>query len=287
MAPSPKSAARTRAVPRFRADLPESSVFFVTLRKIPSMMLQVLYLFKMSAPQAWGLGSFSSPHYQTHNRARLEHLASLRLPLERRSVIELGSGPGDHTGFYVSRGCTVTAVDARQDCLDVLHERFPEVVTVRADLNDVSALAHLGQFEVAHCYGILYHLEHPECMISALASVCSSLAIVETCVSPADGLDVLLVDEFGEDYSQSVTNRGCRPTRRWVFRELGRHFRWVYVTRTQPDHPEFPLDWTGEFPGAGLIRSIYVASRTELKNPFLIDDVPSQQEKYRPATDRV
>jgi hypothetical protein len=216
--------------------------------------------------------------------ARLGHLASLGLPLERRNVIELGSGPGDHTGFYIARGCRVTAVDARHECLEALHDRFPDVTTVCADLNDAHALASLGPFEVAHCYGILYHLESPESLIAALARMCSDLAIIETCVSPGGGLEVPLVDECGDDYSQSVTNRGCRPTRRWVFREIGRRFPWVYVTRTQPDHPEFPVDWTGDFSDAGLVRSIFVASRKELKNPLLVGEVPNRQDRFRLAT---
>ena len=36
------------------------------------------------------------------------------LPLAGRKVLEAGCGPGDHTGFYLERGCSVDAVDARQ-----------------------------------------------------------------------------------------------------------------------------------------------------------------------------
>jgi SAM-dependent methyltransferase len=233
----------------------------------------------MVPPEKLGLRPFSSPHYQAHNKARLDHLASLGLPLKNRRVIELGSGPGDHTGFYLERSCSVTAVDARQVCLDTLRQRFPQVATLCADLNDPSAVATLGQFEIAHCYGILYHLERPECLLLALGQICTDLAIVETCVSPGDGMDVVPIDEMGEIFSQSVTNRGCRPSRRWVFKELARHFPWVYSTRTQPDHPEFPLDWASDFSGAALIRSIFVASRKQLRNSLLIDEVPTRQER--------
>ena len=73
-----------------------------------------------------GLSNFFSTPYQVHNHARLAHLESLGLPLANRRVIELGSGPGDHTGFYVRRGCAVVSVDARLDCLDVLKKRYPD-----------------------------------------------------------------------------------------------------------------------------------------------------------------
>ena len=101
-----------------------------------------------------GLENFFSPPYQAHNRARLDHLASLGLPLSKRRVLELGSGPGDHTGFYVRRECSIVSVDSRQDCLDVLHQRYPNVQTVLCDLNSPAPLADLGIFDVIHCYGV-------------------------------------------------------------------------------------------------------------------------------------
>lgn len=109
-----------------------------------------------------GLANFFSPYYREHNQARLEHLASLGLPLVNRRVLELGSGPGDHTGFYIERQCAMVAVDARQECLDVLRQRYPEVTTVQCDLNSPEKLLGLGSFDVVHCYGILYHLERPD-----------------------------------------------------------------------------------------------------------------------------
>ena len=87
-----------------------------------------------------GLAHFFSPHYQEHNRARLDHLAGLGIPLSGRRVLELGSGPGDHTGFYITRRCTVVSVDSRQECLDALVQRFPGVPTMRCDLNEPDPL---------------------------------------------------------------------------------------------------------------------------------------------------
>src|SRR5580704_15131639 len=103
-----------------------------------------------------GLDYFFSVHYQNHNRSRLNHLRSLGLPLSATSVLELGSGPGDHTGFYVDHGCRVVSVDARQACLDRLADRYPEVKTFRCDLNHPEPLLSLGRFDTVHCYGILY-----------------------------------------------------------------------------------------------------------------------------------
>ena len=56
---------------------------------------------------------FRSPQYCRHNCRRQEHLATLGLELDSKSVLELGAGVGDHTTFFLDRGCTVTSVKPR------------------------------------------------------------------------------------------------------------------------------------------------------------------------------
>jgi SAM-dependent methyltransferase len=218
---------------------------------------------------ASGLANFFSPPYQVHNRARLAHLESLGLPLANRRVLELGSGPGDHTGFYVGRGCTVVAVDARQDCLDMLQRRYPDAQTVLCDLNDPAALSDLGVFDAIHCYGILYHLEEPIRLIRYMGEVCTGLAVVETCVRGDQSQSAGIVAEASEDFTQSSTGVGSRPTRAWVFEALGSCFPFVYQTQTQPNHPEFPVDWRDLSHATPLTRAVFVASKQPLDMPSL------------------
>jgi SAM-dependent methyltransferase len=226
-----------------------------------------------------GLDHFFSDPYQSHNRARLNHLESLGLALSNRRVLELGSGPGDHAGFYVERQCAVVAVDARQSCLDELKRRHAGVQTVVCDLNEPAPLADLGPFDVIHCYGILYHLENPSRLIAYMGQVCKELAIVETCVLADKSSRVELVNERAADYTQSSTGRGCRPARRWVFEELGRFFPFVYHTRTQPNHPEFPVDWNHLTSALPLIRSVFVASKRPLDLPSLSPELLDVQQR--------
>ena len=54
-------------------------------------------------------GTFHSWHYLRHNARRLEHLASLQIPIRGKSVLEIGAGIGDHSSYYLDRGCTVTS----------------------------------------------------------------------------------------------------------------------------------------------------------------------------------
>jgi SAM-dependent methyltransferase len=227
-----------------------------------------------------GMGHFFSAHYQEHNRARLEHLDSLGIPLSGKRVLELGSGPGDHTGFYIARRCEIVSVDSRQECLDALVQRFPGVRALRCDLNEPDPLRELGSFDVVHCYGILYHLEKPELLLRYMGEACTGVAIVETCVSAARTASIESVNEIHADYTQSSTGHASRPTRQWVFEELGRYFQFVYHTKTQPAHPEFPTDWNNLQGTPPLIRSVFVASKTPLELPALSSKLLDVQSRF-------
>ena len=222
------------------------------------------------------LAAFREQNYLDINRARLQHLESLDLPLSQCRVLELGSGPGDLTGFYVERGCKVVAVDAREECLEPIRQRYPKVETRQVDLNHPEPLRELGQFDVIHCYGILYHLEEPARLI-AFAGEAAGLLVMETCLSAGTGAGLVFADETA-DYTQSFTAKGCRPTRAWVFTELAKAFPFVYLTRTQPNHREFPTDWNGSLDHFKNIRSVFVGSRVELPETHLSPVLLNSQE---------
>jgi hypothetical protein len=159
-------------------------------------------------------------------------------------------------------------------------QRFTGVRTLRCDLNEPGPLRELGSFDVVHCYGILYHLEKPRALLEYMGEACTGVAIVETCVSVARTSSVESVDEIRADYTQSSTGRASRPTRQWVFEELGRYFPFVYHTKTQPAHPEFPTDWNNLQDTPPLIRSVFVASKTPLELPALSSELLDVQSRF-------
>jgi hypothetical protein len=78
-----------------------------------------------------------------------------------------------------------------------------------------------------------------------------------------------------------LNGEGCRPTREWVFRELERHYEYVYATRTQPRHPEFPIDWTDpSLEGQLLKRAVFIASHSPIINQNLVAELPSKQASW-------
>jgi hypothetical protein len=176
---------------------------------------------------------FSGRHYLRHNRRRQEHLATLGLQLAGRSVIEVGAGIGDHTEFFLDRECSVLTSEGRPENVQILRDRFPYIAVRWLDLDDPDPDFHESA-EVVYCYGTLYHLSRPERALEFMADACTDLLLVETCVSFGEGQELNPVDEPVEHPSQSLSGRGCRPTRAWVFDRLGSLFPFVYVPRTQP-----------------------------------------------------
>ncbi len=221
---------------------------------------------------------FNSLHALRTNARRQEHLASLGLPLAGKTVLEVGAGPGEHTHFFLDRGCKMLVTEVRQENLDLIRQRYPDVEARQLDLEHPPAAGD-EKFDVVYCYGLLYHLSSPAGAIEFMARSCRELLLIETCVSPGQDLSVNVITEDPEEPSQAFSGKGCRPTRPWIFAELKKHFPFVYLPRTQPWHEEFPLDWTVP-PKTLLVRSVFIASRNPLANGLLAAEIPSHQTRH-------
>jgi hypothetical protein len=233
------------------------------------------------------LEDFHSVSYLRHNARRLEHLASLNLPIRNRTVLELGAGVGDHTSFFLDRGCSVTCVEPRgENCTllaSLMHERKAKGYAaasrcriLRADAISFEAVVP-ESFDVVHAYGLLYHTDDPAVVLAAIARKCMGLLLLETCVAFGSNEAINPVPERAHIPSQSVTGKGCRPTRPWIFRRLIELFGFAYMPSTQPAHEDFPLDWTGSQPTDREARAVFIGSRRQLDNPLLLNQVPYLQ----------
>jgi SAM-dependent methyltransferase len=220
--------------------------------------------------------AFHAQFYLRHNQRRQEHLASLALPIAGASVLEVAAGIGDHTSFFLDRGCAVVSTEGRSRNLANLRKRYPAVDVRHLDLEHP---ADLGQtFDIVYCYGALYHLCHPAEALAFMARHCSKMLLLETCVSFGNAEAFNLVDELINHPTQSMVGRGCRPTRPWIHAQLRQHFDFVYIPRTQPNHEEFPLDWNAPPPPPEQnTRAVFIASRQALENPKLTQELLAQQ----------
>src|SRR5579863_6438912 len=80
-----------------------------------------------SAKSLWSSAEsdFRSSSYLRHNQRTQEHLASLGLPLAGKTVLEAGAGIGDHSTFFLDRGCPMVISDGRPANVRYLKKRFP------------------------------------------------------------------------------------------------------------------------------------------------------------------
>lgn len=234
---------------------------------------------------------FHCPDYIRGNYRRFEHLSSLNLPLTNASVLEIGAAIGDHSMYYLDRGCSVTAVEPRaENCL--VYQQFitrlidQENHAERVRLINTDAesfqLKVKGRFDIVHCYGLLYHLEDPETVLKNMAAHCQGLFLLETRVSFGQHEALNPIDEDPNVIMYSYHGPGCRPTRPWLLARLRELYPFVYLPITQPAHYEFPLDWSQPPPASEpdpTYRAIFIGSRFELDNPLLLQELPMQQRR--------
>ena len=214
--------------------------------------------------------NFLDPSYQQINVARLQHLDSLGLDLSRKSVIEFGAGIGDHTLFYLYRNCSVLPTEGRAELVDYIIRRFGIKAIqfdIETDLNKLNALPHA---DFIHCYGVLYHINNPAEFLQAVGGVGTTI-LLETCVSAdqyAASHNPVFEDQANP--TQALSGKGCRPGRRWIFDKLKDTYEYVYMPRTQPDHKQFPKNWSTLIDDpAELYRAVFIASHIPLRLPLL------------------
>lgn len=222
-------------------------------------------------PEGGGIESFDTDGAADINRARLEHLASLGLPLDGRRVLEVGAGVGHLTRFFVERGCYVTATEGRPENLAELRRRLSDVDAAVADVEE--SLEHLGRFDVVFCYGLLYHLESPLRALRNMSGVCDDLLLIETMVCDSR-LPLLTLDDETTSVNQALCGLAHRPSPSYLALALNRvGFDHVYTAADPPAHPDYRfkrLDNLDTARDGALLRGVFVASRGELGEPSLV-----------------
>ena len=114
-----------------------------------------------------------------------------------------------------------------------------------------------------------------------MASRCCGTLLLETCVSDDDQPSEHHVEEMSTLHSQAVSGVGCRPSRVWVFQQLKELFPFVYLPLTQPNHEQFPIEWSGKRTADGALqRAIFIASRREIQNELLSPELLRHQKRH-------
>jgi FkbM family methyltransferase len=225
-----------------------------------------------SAPLPADHSVFDTPDARFINDARLRNLEGLGLPLDDKSVLDVGCGPGHLSVFFAERGCRVVCVDARPDNIERLRFLYPDRKAAVANVQ-FDSLSNLGVFDIVFCYGLLYHVEDPIGVLRNISACCGELLLLETVISDSDQPIVQLVDEPVDISNQAAGGFGCRPSPSFITMALSRMgFPFIYTPREKVAHPDFQFEPrnSAEWRRDGhLLRQVFVASRQRLDSPGL------------------
>lgn len=219
-----------------------------------------------------GLQVFDTPEALALNEARMTHLESLGLDLAGKRLLDVGAGVGHLAARLQRMGCSVVCVEGRAENVESLCTRYPQFEAHVANVES-DALARFGQFDAVLCYGLLYHLENPLQALRNMASACKGLFLLETIICDHT-LPIVRIEDESKDFNQALAGVAGRPTPHYVVLALNRcGFPHVYAPVTPPAHEDFRFEWKNNFDCARdghNLRCVFVASRTELRNPNLV-----------------
>ena len=205
------------------------------------------------------------------NKARIEHLDSLNLNFNNKTIFETGcGGRGDITKYLLSKNAIVSLNDYREENIILLLGSLNKKLDYNTwDLNKTLPLDK--KFDIIVCYGTLYHLNKPEDAIVNFSQLCNEFMVLSTCTNGKNDESINITSEDITINNQAGNGTGCRPGRLFLFNALRRNFQYVYLIKTQPNNPEFPL----HFPHItnSLARNVFIGSHIKLENELFVEEL--------------
>ena len=201
------------------------------------------------------------------HRKRKECAERILRPLleaqQLRNALDVGCGFGFFSRFLADLNLRVTAFDVRRENVEEARHRNPDVDCKLSNIEDLDPGA-FGAYDLVFCFGVLYHLENPFRAMRNLEALTGKVLLMESVIAPFRSEVTALIDEI-ERENQGVNYIADIPSESWFIKSLYRvGYPHVYKTSVLPDHEDFR---------ASILRrrrrTILVASRSELKLPFL------------------
>lgn len=132
--------------------------------------------------------AYGGPSYDPSNDGRLTLFENAFGPLKGKRILELGPLEGGHTLQLVKRGASVLGIEGHEAnykrCLfikELFHMDSAEFML--GDLREID-FTKLGRFDVIFNVGVLYHMDEPWNLLTALSSASTSMFIATHCADP-------------------------------------------------------------------------------------------------------
>lgn len=217
---------------------------------------------------------FNDESYTAFDKVRFEHFDTLNIDIKGKTVLELGSGIGNHTKFlYRKSPKKIITIEGRAENVDVLKKNFKsakKVVPILHDLekplDDVDELK--DGVDLIYNYGLLYHLKNPFQFIDDLQSIKHDKMILETCIE-LDGNENNLLEDTNS-FSQSLSGTGSRPNLYRLVEKLQENYKNVFYP-TPPKHGWFDIHAN---PSPVLKRIVIICEDQILDKPIKVKSTP-------------
>lgn len=185
---------------------------------------------------------FDEPYYIDINEARwrvveqvLDHVASPKM----RSCLDVGAGPGWFTDRLCKKGMKVTALEGRPELVSLGRQRVPEARFLEMNVERADQMEAVEPADFVLCFGLLYHVENPFCVIRSLGRLARRLLLLETILVPGTAPIAQLVDE-GQNATQGLTYCSFIPSKAALLKMLQRAgFSHLYEWSGAVDHQDF------------------------------------------------
>lgn len=160
-----------------------------------------------------------------------------------KKILDLGCGYADISASLLRLGADITAVDARQEHLKIIGKKYPEIKTIKADL-DKGWPVPGKKYDIILDLDLLCHISNYE---EHLRQVCNSTyhLILETAVcDDSDPYKSVMIAENKNNYDLSFNGNGSRPTSKAierVLKECGMDFR--RLDQAKFNSGSYKYDW--------------------------------------------
>lgn len=188
-----------------------------------------------------------------------------------KKILDLGCGYADISASLLRLGADITAVDARQEHIKIINKKYPEIKTIKADLD--KGWPVIGKkYDMVINLDLLCHINNYE---EHLRQVCAStyhLVLETTVCDNDDPYKNIIIAENKNNYDLSFNGNGSRPTAssiERILKECGMNFKRL-------DNPKFnsgsyKYDWQEKNNGECNVnnRRIWFAVRNDSAIQFV------------------
>lgn len=214
--------------------------------------------------------------YRKFTKMRLIHLNSLNFDFKNKTVLEIGAKDSSFARFFLSQNAKVTISSPLDSKINKFKKLKLDINVIKLDIeNPIPVL----KYDFIICYGVIEHIPNPIKSIEWMSQNCNTL-ILESSVSNLLNENIMTINYKNNSKDLSLKKSGSRFSRLTLMNLLSNYFKYVYTTKTQPEHEKYPKYWNSidlKFHLTLNIRAIFVASHSILNNNTLQFNLPKVQ----------